>query len=451
MISGGLIAFSPRRAINCYFNANYKPAMPPKAAALTVMWLALLALAALLPRAASAARLVVVPLSSESHISAFTALTTELESLGGHEIHMVRCTSVPQLCSHKRQAPHTAQGSPASCLPTWQRQTTPFVSLLARRPPSIQVVSQELLEASKAMATARSPGHRHGFHTYPLRFDLFADDMAKMSKAGFITSVRHGIVYLLALCGDCIGDCGGPATTAQPSPGGADDLTPLPQKTTTAPTCTQMFYGYRILAALMESVLGDERLMGEIRDLDADLVVGDAVGSYGHWLSGLLGVPSVEFDVGTSSGLLHAGLWGGQLNPSYIPGPGAAWRGGAAGWRPLSSSSCSCRAQAHGAGGDAQGPHVRLACFATSHTHTTADCHPLPMLLPGRFYPSTGMNLPQRCINTAAIVLAKVINYCHHHFGPIGRWAGAAPCRRVLNRRGTTASLPHELNQSTVS
>jgi hypothetical protein len=38
---------------------------------------------------ADAARLVVIPLSSESHISAFTALTTELETLGGHEIHMV--------------------------------------------------------------------------------------------------------------------------------------------------------------------------------------------------------------------------------------------------------------------------------------------------------------------------------------------------------------------------
>jgi len=43
----------------------------------------------LLLSAANAARIVVVPLSSESHISAFTALTTELETLGQHEIHMV--------------------------------------------------------------------------------------------------------------------------------------------------------------------------------------------------------------------------------------------------------------------------------------------------------------------------------------------------------------------------
>ena len=36
------------------------------------------------------ARLLLVPLSSESHISAFTALSTELEKLGGHEVYMVR-------------------------------------------------------------------------------------------------------------------------------------------------------------------------------------------------------------------------------------------------------------------------------------------------------------------------------------------------------------------------
>lgn len=37
-----------------------------------------------------AARLLVIPLASDSHIAAFTALTTQLEMLGGHEIHMVR-------------------------------------------------------------------------------------------------------------------------------------------------------------------------------------------------------------------------------------------------------------------------------------------------------------------------------------------------------------------------
>ena len=37
------------------------------------------------------ARLLVVPLSSESHIAAFAALTAPLEILGGHEIHMVVC------------------------------------------------------------------------------------------------------------------------------------------------------------------------------------------------------------------------------------------------------------------------------------------------------------------------------------------------------------------------
>jgi hypothetical protein len=35
-------------------------------------------------------------LASDSHIAAFTALTTELETLGGHEVYMVsaiKCTA----------------------------------------------------------------------------------------------------------------------------------------------------------------------------------------------------------------------------------------------------------------------------------------------------------------------------------------------------------------------
>lgn len=44
--------------------------------------------------AAMAARLVVVPLASDSHILAFTALTTELERLGDFEIYMVSAFSI---------------------------------------------------------------------------------------------------------------------------------------------------------------------------------------------------------------------------------------------------------------------------------------------------------------------------------------------------------------------
>jgi hypothetical protein len=103
-----------------------------------------------------------------------------------------------------------------------------------------------------------------------------------------------------------------------------------------------MFYGYRILAGLTESVIGDEKLLGQIRDLAPDLIVGDAVGAYGHWLGGKLGVPSVEFDVGTSSGMLHSGLWGGQLNPAYIPGPGEALRRGCGGVRRRAGPRAVC-------------------------------------------------------------------------------------------------------------
>jgi len=92
-----------------------------------------------------------------------------------------------------------------------------------------------------------------------------------------------------------------------------------------------MFYGYRILAAMMEMVIGNDDLIKDLHQIKPDLILGDAVGAYGHWLSGLMGVPAIEFDVGTSSGMLHSGLFGGQLNPAYIPAPGVAVLGGLGG------------------------------------------------------------------------------------------------------------------------
>jgi hypothetical protein len=59
-------------------------------------WLALLLLAYL--GHTKAARLLIVPLASDSHIAAFTALSTELEALGGHEVYMVgnsTCDTTP--------------------------------------------------------------------------------------------------------------------------------------------------------------------------------------------------------------------------------------------------------------------------------------------------------------------------------------------------------------------
>jgi len=49
-------------------------------------------------------------------------------------------------------------------------------------PSTHQVVSKELLESSEAAAAARSPNHRHRYVTYPMRFDLFADDFARVAK-----------------------------------------------------------------------------------------------------------------------------------------------------------------------------------------------------------------------------------------------------------------------------
>lgn len=58
----------------------------------------------------------------------------------------------------------------------------------------------------------------------------------------------------------------------------------------------------------------------EVSALQPDLIIGDATASFGHWLTSMTGVPSIEFDVGTSSGLLHS-MFGGQFNPAYVPAP----------------------------------------------------------------------------------------------------------------------------------
>lgn len=165
------------------------------------------------------ARLLVVPLSSESHIAAFAALTAPLEILGGHEIHMVVC--------------------------------------------------QELADfAARSAAERGASGHT--LHTYPLRPDLFAADIAAMATAHPILAMR---------------------------------------------------LGYKVLAALTERVAGNATLLAAMSALQPDLVIGDATASFGHWLSELIHVPAIEFDVGTSSALLHS-LWGGQSHPAYLPAPG---------------------------------------------------------------------------------------------------------------------------------
>jgi hypothetical protein len=115
--------------------------------------------------------------------------------------------------------------------------------------------------------------------------------MAKIAKAGGIRGVVGVMKTSCPLYLHPITPSAHPHTTPNP-----------PKSTIQSNFVLSMFYGYRILAAMMEIIIGNSELLGQISRLDADLVIGDAVGSYGHWISGLTGIPAVEFDVGTSSG-----------------------------------------------------------------------------------------------------------------------------------------------------
>jgi hypothetical protein len=121
------------------------------------------------------------------------------------------------------------------------------------------------------MATARSPNHQHHYLTYPFDFSFFSSDMGDMAKANPIAAIR---------------------------------------------------IGFKVLAAMVEMVISNKPLLQQISDLQPDLIIGDATASYGHFLTALTGVPSLEYDVGTSSGILHSNIFGGQLHPGYIPTTG---------------------------------------------------------------------------------------------------------------------------------
>jgi hypothetical protein len=72
----------------------------------------------------------------------------------------------------------------------------------------------------------------------------------------------------------------------------------------------------------------------------------------------LLGVPAIDFDVGTGGALLHSDLYGCQLPPAYLPATGTP-------------------------------------------------------------FPSTGMNLPQRAANSAAAGAAKALTALLARWGPL--------------------------------
>lgn len=169
-------------------------ALPTRASSssppLLLLFLLLLLLQPLLspssPGAAHAATILFVPLSSESHIAAFSALSAAAEQLGGHDVRMVVAKELEGAARASAEARHRALSS-----------------------------SSAALSASASSASA-SAHHRHRFVTYPLKAERFAADLAAMAESGFLRS---------------------------------------------------MFFGYRVLAAMMEAVAGDEALLGEIKSI----------------------------------------------------------------------------------------------------------------------------------------------------------------------------------------
>lgn len=294
-------------------------------AAMSRMALAVAALLASWLAPACCARLVVVPLSSESHIAAFTALTGPLETLGGHEVHMVVC--------------------------------------------------QELAaEAARSATEHGAAGHT--LHTYPLRPDLFADDLAAISTAHPILAMR---------------------------------------------------LGYKVLAALIERVAGNATLLATLSALQPDLIIGDAAAAYGHWLSELMRVPAIEFDVGTSGALLHS-MWGGQARADAA---GCSRRSSCAGrrrrcchpsprLRALPQSGlllphCSPSSTLTPVGFRVQSWTLKPSPRASAPW----QAHPAYLPAPGTLLPSTGLTLLQRASNTASMLATKALAHLNWNHGPI--------------------------------
>jgi hypothetical protein len=116
--------------------------------------------------------------------------------------------------------------------------------------------------------------------TYPLRFELFADDMERIAKArgaGGVWSGGRGVRRGWRAGGGgrrlrSGRRCGGQQLRAQAPPSAlaaaATPLIPKPQPRSLSPQANfivSMFYGFRILAAMMETVIGNEKLLGELR------------------------------------------------------------------------------------------------------------------------------------------------------------------------------------------
>jgi hypothetical protein len=85
-------AWAPHsRGVHCRPRVLPSAARPAarRPAASTPALLLLLLAATAAPAPVRGARLAFVPLSSESHVAAFAALSTEVEALSGHEVHLV--------------------------------------------------------------------------------------------------------------------------------------------------------------------------------------------------------------------------------------------------------------------------------------------------------------------------------------------------------------------------
>jgi len=69
-----------------------------------------------------------------------------------------------------------------------------------------QVVTDNLLEASKAMAASRNASHAHSYTTYPLRYDLLPKELAIMAKTNSIRAMAIGYKVLAAMIDMVVGN-----------------------------------------------------------------------------------------------------------------------------------------------------------------------------------------------------------------------------------------------------
>lgn len=144
-------------------------------------------------------------------------------------------------------------------------------------PPCSQVVSKELEPTARALVEARSgAGHRHRFVTYALHFERFAGDMARIAHVRFEKGRGEEEGRDADSGRRNRQGCAGGVPALRLAAAVQRDISQTYVRTTSANNDKQqqqsqagflrsMFYGYRILAAMMDAVIGDEPLLAELK------------------------------------------------------------------------------------------------------------------------------------------------------------------------------------------